>query len=284
MLIYHDEFAQRQTINSADFEFYHYLDMTPPAVDFHSHGFYEVFFFLSGNVRYTVDGRAYQLRPSDILLTNTRDIHRPEISPGKPYERYVLWLNAGFLQSLSRPGDDLTACFTDAAKKKYRLIRPYGETLTQLQTLCRRILFLQRENAFGSATLLYAALTALLVYLNRAYFDTPDTIRQDVVENNTVNQIVDYLEEHLTEDLSLDGLADIFHQSKFYISRQFKDFTGISLYQFVMKKRLLSARAMLQAGCPVMTACMDCGFGDYSNFLKAFKREFGLNPKEYRPN
>ena len=270
-------------MNSPDFEFYHYLDMTPPTVDFHSHEFYEVFFFLSGNVRYMVDGRAYQLRPSDILLTNTRDIHRPEVSPGKPYERYVLWLNADFLQSISRPGDDLTACFTDAARKKYQLIRPDGETLAQLQTLCRRILFLQHENAFGSATLLYTTLTALLVYLNRAYFDTPDTIRQDVVENATVNQIVDYLEEHLTEDLSLDGLADIFHQSKFYISRQFKEFTGISLYQFVMKKRLLSARAMLKAGCPVMTACMDCGFGDYSNFLKAFKREFGHGPKEYRP-
>lgn len=281
MRSYHDEFTQRQTMNSPDFEFYHYLNQTPLVVDFHYHEFYEVFFFISGTVRYTVDGRSYQLRPGDILLTDTRDIHRPEISPDKPYERYVLWLDPGFLQKISRSGDDLTVCFTDAARRKYRLIRPDGETLTQLQSLCRRILRLQRETAFGSASLLYAALTELLVYLNRAYFDTPDAIRRDITESDTVNRVVDYLEEHLAEDLSLDRLADAFHLSKFHLSRQFKEYTGLTIYQFIMKKRLIFARAMLKAGRPVMAACMDCGFSDYSNFLKAFKREFGRNPKEY---
>ncbi len=283
MLPCHDEFTMRQTMNVADFEFFHYLDTTPPALDFHHHDFYEVFFFISGIVNYTVEGRSYQLRPGDILLTNNRDIHRPEIMPGKPYERYVLWVSNGFLRQIQHPKDDLSACFVDAAQKQYKLIRPDGEIFAKLQGLCRRIHELQRENDFGSATLVYAAVTEFLVYLNRAYFDTPAAIRQDVTENDTVNRLVTYIEKHLAEDLNLDNLSAAFHLSKFYLDRQFKQYTGLTIYQFILKKRLMTARAMLRAGIPVLDACMGCGFNDYSNFLKAFKREFGRIPKEFKP-
>lgn len=162
MALYHDTFTQRQTMNRRDFEFYHYLDLEPPTVDFHHHDFYEVLFFVSGAVTYTVEGRSYLLRPGDIVLTNSRDIHRPEAAPGKPYERYVLWITGQLLEQIQQPGDDLTACFRDAAQKQYKLIRPDGDVLAQLQKLCRRVLRLQREEFFGSATLLYAAVAELL--------------------------------------------------------------------------------------------------------------------------
>ena len=82
----------------------------------------------------------------------------------------------------------------------------------------------------------------------------------------------------------IDALLQVneeYQYSKYYLSRQFKQFTGLSLYQYIMKKRLISARNMLRAGSPVMDACLCCGFGDYSNFLKAFKREFAQNPSKY---
>ncbi len=280
MAQYRDIFTPRQTMNRKDFEFYHYLDLDPPTVTFHHHDFYEVFFFVSGTVTYTVEGRSYQLRPGDILLTNNRDIHRPETAPGKPYERYVLWITDSFLQQLQKAGDDLTACFRDAEQKQYKLIRPDGDVLIRLQKLYVRILRLQREDAFGSSTLLYAAVSELLVYLNRAYFGTPSAIRQDVAEDETVNRAVRYIEAHLTEDLTLDDLAEAVHLSKFYLNRRFKQFTGLTVHQFILKKRLITARTMLLSGVSAMDACMGCGFNDYSNFLKAFKREFLLSPRQ----
>ena len=119
------------------------------------------------------------------------------------------------------------------------------------------------------------------MYVSRAYYDAPDSVKNDITENDKINQIISYINENLSEELSLDQLADRFYISKYYLSRQFKQFTGLSLYQYIMKKRLISARNMLRAGSPVMDACLYCGFGDYSNFLKAFKREFGQNPSKY---
>ena len=139
----------------------------------------------------------------------------------------------------------------------------------------------RQSREMGSQALASAYLTEFLVYVSRAYYDAPDSVKNDITENEKINQVIIYNNENLTEELSLDQLASGFYISKYYLSRQFKQFTGLSLYQYIMKKRLISARNMLKAGSPVMDACLCCGFSDYSNFLKAFKREFGQNPSKY---
>ena len=96
--------------------------------------------------------------------------------------------------------------------------------------------------------------------------------------------MIGYINENLADSLSLDNLAGRFYISKFYLSRRFKQFTGLTIYQYIMKKRLITARNMLRAGTPVTVSCLQCGFNDYSNFLKAFKREFGENPSFYSKN
>ena len=90
--MYKEEFNPSQIMKEKYFEFHHTYTEEPLTVEFHQHPFYEIFFFLSGNVNYIIEGRTYNLRPGDILLTGSLDIHRPDIHPGKPYERIVIWL------------------------------------------------------------------------------------------------------------------------------------------------------------------------------------------------
>ncbi len=106
-------------------------------------------------------------------------------------------------------------------------------------------------------------------------------IADDVTENETINQILLYINKNVTCDLSLDDLSERFRISKFYLCKQFKNYTGITVYQYIMKKRLMLSLGMLREGTPVTVACRECGFNDYSNYLKAFKREFGKNPKDF---
>ena len=245
--MYKEEFNPSQIMTEKYFEFHHTCTEEPLTVEFHQHPFYEIFFFLSGNVNYIIEGRNYNLRPGDILLTGSLDIHRPDIHPGKPYERIVIWLADDlFTQLRDLFGDDLSACFTDAAHKDYRLIRPDSQNITELKRICARMSEAKHSKELGSSALVCAYMTEFLVKVSRAYYDTPDTIKNDVTENEKVNQILLYINENLSEDLSLDRLASRFYISKYYLSRQFKQFTGFSLYQYI-----------------------------------AFKREFGKNPSEY---
>lgn len=280
--MYKEAFNPSQIMTERYFEFHHNYDEFPPFVEFHQHPFYEIFFFLSGNVNYIIEGKNYKLRPGDLLLTSSSDIHRPDIQPGKPYERIVIWLSDDFFRHLQDfYGEDLTSCFTDAALKDYRLIRPDSQNIIHLKQLCTQISKAKHRKETGSRALASAYLTEFLVYVSRAYYDTPASIKYDVTENQKINQILSYINENLTENLSLDHLAARFYISKYYLSRQFRQFTGLSLYQYIMKKRLILSRNMLRDGSSVMDACFQCGFGDYSNYLKAFKREFGKNPSKY---
>lgn len=280
--MYKEKFNPRQHMTERYFEFHHTYNETPPMVEFHQHPFYEIFFFLSGNVNYIIEGKNYSLRPGDVLLTSSSDIHRPDIHPGKPYERVVIWLSDDFFGHLREfYGEDLTTCFTDSALKDYRLIRPDSQNILHLKRLCGKISEAKHSREMGSYALASAYLTEFLVHISRAYYDAPDSVKYDVTENEKVNQMLQYINEHLTEDLSLERLAAQLYTSKYYLSRQFKQFTGLSLYQYIMKKRLILSRNMLRAGSSVMDACFQCGFGDYSNFLKAFKREFGKTPRAY---
>lgn len=277
-----DIWTDRQVmLGESAFEFYHYLDNVPPKVEFHQHPFYELFFFLGGNVNYTIEGKTYMLRPGDILLTNSLDIHRPEIAPGKPYERIVLWLEDRFFDQLRAGGDDLASCFADAARKDYRRIRPNQSSLIQMWNLCTQISQAQKSRALGSYTLVYAYLLEFLVEVCRCYFNPSDLVHEDITENEKINSILSYINQNIASPLSLDAIAERFFISKFYLSRQFKQFTGMSIYQYIIKKRVTISRDLLRSGIPVTSACMECGFNDYSNYLKAFKREFGCNPSEF---
>ncbi len=261
--MYKEEFNPCQFMTERYFEFHHTYNETPPTVGFHQHPFYEIFFFLNGNVNYIIEGKSYNLRPGDILLTGSLDIHRPDIHPGKPYERIVIWLSDDFFGHLKDFYDeDLTACFTDSALKDHRLIRPDNQNILHLKKLCARMSEAKRSREIGSYALTSAYLTEFLVHISRAYYDTPDSVKEDIVENEQINQIIVYINENLTEDLSLEHLAGRLYISKSYLCRQFKQFTGLSLYQYIMKKRLTVSRNMLRNGSPVLDACFQCGFGE----------------------
>ena len=280
--MYTDEFTHRQIMMERFYEYHHYRRDSPLSVDFHQHAFYEIYIFISGDVSYIIEGRTYNLRPGDILLTNNSDIHRPEIHPShSPYERIVIWLDDSFFNWLRDVGDDLTACFHDASNRNYRLFRPTETQLLQIQSVCHTIEKERTNKRLGNRVMAYSSIIEILVLLSRAYYEIADSAHHSVTENQQINQIVSYINNHYNEDLNLEHLADQFYLSKYYLSHQFKQFTGLSLYQFIMKKRLTIARNMLMQGKTVTEAYTECGFNDYSNFLKVFKREFGEKPSVF---
>lgn len=279
--MYRDVWTDRQVILAeAGFEFHHYLDAEAPRVEFHQHPFYELLIFLGGDADYTIEGKTYRLCPGDVLLTNRLDIHRPELRPGVPYERVVIWLEDSFFAQLRAGGDDLAACFADAARKNYRRVRPEPARFSRMRALCDDISRDLHERALGSYALACARLFELLVEVCRCYYDAPDDGR-DVTEDEKVNAVLAYINAHIADTLTLDAIAEHFYISKFHLSHQFRRFTGMSIYQYIVKKRVTIARDLLLGGVPATQACHACGFGDYSNFLKAFKREFHQYPRYF---
>lgn len=97
-------------------------------------------------------------------------------------------------------------------------------------------------------------------------------------ERLKLSALLKHINLNINENLSLDELSQRFNLSKFYLTRRFKELTGLSLHQFIVKKRLTKARYLISVGVDPYRAAVDAGFNNYSHFSRTFKSYFGQNP------
>ena len=117
--------------------------------------------------------------------------------------------------------------------------------------------------------------------LSRMIYETENQIA--IKENSSLYQnILNYIETHINENISLNTIADNFYVSKYHIAHIFKNQMGLSIHQYILKKRLSICKAAIVSGSNINTVFLECGFGDYSSFYRAFKKEFGISPKEFK--
>lgn len=276
------KFTARQHMITHDYEFFHYKDDPTLQVEYHNHSFYEVFFFISGKVTYIIEGKSYKLKPYDIILINNRELHKPVIESGETYERYVIWIDPSYIAKLCTDNTDLFMCFESSSKEKYNLLRPGAENLQHIKSVVSKLDKINTAPGFGSSILKNAYITELIVYLNTAYFDTrEDEIKVDIEYNKKISSMIKYINLNLNEDLSLETLSAKFYISKYHLLREFKKYTGYTIHSYIKQKRLIMARMLLNENLKLTEICMRCGFGDYSNFIRSFKKEFGVSPKKY---
>jgi AraC-type DNA-binding domain-containing proteins len=102
--------------------------------------------------------------------------------------------------------------------------------------------------------------------------------------DTTVNSIIKYINENLSRNLSIDILSEKFFVSRYYIMHRFKTCTGYSIHNYIVQKRLIMANALIKSGKPATEASLECGFNDYSSFMRAFKKMFGHSPRQYLKN
>ena len=96
-----------------------------------------------------------------------------------------------------------------------------------------------------------------------------------------IDDIFSYINNHITEEISLDDLEREFYVSKFHISREFKKATGITLHRYIVKAKLDLCKKLIEEGNTIIDVAHICGIGSYNNLFRAFKKEFGITPKEY---
>ncbi len=265
-----------------NFRLFHLKDKKNQEFEFHYHDFNKIIIFLSGNVTYLVEGKAYDLKPWDILLINHHDIHKPVIDSGTAYERVVIWLQPDYIKAQADHACDLTQCFTATTEKSFNLIRLNPTLQTEIQTLLQQLESSLESREFGHELLSHSYFLQFMVYLNRVFL--PETYQLDASASRydqQITEILTYINTHLGEDLSNESLADRFYVSKYYLMHKFKETTGYTLHSYVQQKRLLHSADLMRGGTPVLKAAALCGFSDYSTFLRAFRKFYGISPKTF---
>ena len=275
-------FEPRQQMRGDDFEIFHHLDAQSCNVRPHMHDFYELYCPLSEGMRYIVEGKIYALEPGQLLLIGPGETHRPDIEDGaEPFERIVLWMNAEFVGSLTGTLPLLKRTLLSGLKGR-NLISPDVETYEILRGLMLSLLREKRLDAPDSPVLCRLVATQLLIHLSRYLARTPGPASLRTGHRDAeVMRVYDYIRAHLSDDLSVAGLAELFFMDKNTLTRQFKRLVGMTPGECIRKLRLQAAHAMISGGVSMQVACTECGFSDYSAFYRAFRQVYGLSPSAY---
>lgn len=267
-----------------DFRIFHLRDKISIDFQFHYHDFNKIVIFISGDVTYLIEGSSYKLKPWDILLINSNDIHKALINPNEVYERMILWINPDFLISRNNKCN-LLSCFELASKRHFNLLRLENNHLNIIKKLLFAMETSLKNKELGYKVLMDSLFMQFMVYANRLFLSQKDMKElSDIKCDENITNILNYINENLKENLSLDNISSKFYMSKYYLMHKFKEQTGYTIHSYILQKRLIMSNLLIKKGKSITDACLESGFNDYSNFLRAFKKMFRLSPREYYKN
>ncbi len=237
----------------------------------HCHSSHELIYILQGEGKYIVEGVEYPLHPHALLLMRPYEYHYVCPHPNQNYERVVIHFDEQQLPDCLREHPMLREHGGNyfSLKSINNPVRAAYEMLDSLIALS----FDGMQQTPEAESFLRATITQILLLLAR---ETPEGAPTG--EPGTVLRIIDYLNGHLCEELSLEALAREFFISKYHLCRIFHAQTGASIFTYFNTKRMALARKMIASGETATAAAAALGFRDYSSFYRAYRKQFGESP------
>lgn len=275
-------FSTRQYMTSDDFEIYYYSDSSLENVAMHSHDYFEFYFFLEGDISMQIGEQIHPVRFGDVMLIPPGLSHKPLIhSTEPPYRRFILWISMAYYRRLQSLSPDYTYLMDYVQRRRQYLFHHDQIAFNTIQAKLIRSIEEMKSNRFGHQTQTDLCIQELMLHLNRLVYERSHAPRKSEQEF-LYQSICTYIEGHLEEDLSLDRLSRMFFVSKYHIAHIFKDNLGLSIHRFITCKRLEQCREAILSGMTISHAYRTFGFGDYSSFFRAFKKEYGISPKDFQ--
>jgi len=245
----------------------------------HVHDFYEVILCLKGEMLCQVEDKQYEMREGDLISVYPGEMHQMQVQEKSICEFYMLHVNLDLTRQFEMISPDIRMRYNE--KRQHILVHTHGMRYAQMEEIFKKICQEEKEQGFGWETLMYAYEVEIIT--NVARIDKEGTSAYGKpVQSSTVDQMIRYINEHLSNELTVSEIADTFYISESYVSQLFHRHLGVSPHRFIMKKRMVKARRLLLDGENIQQILPIVGYQDYSAFLRAFKLEYGMTPGRYK--
>lgn len=275
----------RSLINSStpppahgDYEAMYRLSPSIDLSELHSHSHYEIYFHIRGGHMLYVNGASYIMEPGTFTVFPPSLLHG--IVGGRElvnYERAFVYVTGELLKKLGGGLIDFENLLR--APREGRLFMQHMDA----QTLghCVEIIKQMAENSDSSPAARLRDLSCLTLIL----LDVSNTLSHSSNARHTsadafTGTVKTYIDENFARRLTISSLAEKFSVSESSLCHNFRKSTGETVYSYILKKRVIYARELMETGISATEAAYKSGFGSYSNFLRAFEKLEGQTPRE----
>lgn len=272
---------------------YQELEMSSPLVDthrdvtysnltvqLHSHTFYELLYCRTDcGGEYLIGSERYRMQRGDVIFVPPGMGHRPLLPEQMeaPYKRYVIWLSQEMMDlfgSVYAPDEARSFPYSRLLRTPARQSEEFGELFR------RGVQEAEAQRPGWQSAVLGNTLT-LLTQLGRA-LQEHDAHLMQAESPELLDRVLAYIEDHLSERITLADTAKQFFVSESTISQVFRKKLNVSFYHTVTQRRLISAKTLIAQGMELEQVGRSVGFADYSTFYRAFRKEFGIGPSQFR--
>lgn len=237
----------------------------------------EILLFKKGNVDFYINSQFTHLCPGDLILIPPNLVHGYCAKDCSTYERITTHISEDFADTLCTEQNNLLKCFS---QNEPRFLHMETQQISLYEMYVDSAIAYLKENQFGQDIFIKSTLSLLLLLINTTDQNISANTAKDAFPE-LIFRTLTYIDKHYTEEISVQTIAYHLGISSSRLCHVFKDFMGVSLWNYVITKRIQLAKLLLDEGSSITNACYECGFQDYSHFLRSFHNLVGVTPKKY---
>ncbi len=247
--------------------------------DYHVHDEYEILYVLDGRVLYNIIDKQYTLESGDMILIPINTLHKIA-NPKEKTKRIVLSFSNDYITHFSTDKTNLLNVFNRIKETNIHKISFKNQLKKILENNLKQLCQLFVSNEYGADIVYNSKFAQTMLLINNEF----QSLREDYIPNeddSTISLITKYIDENIDKKITLLDLSKYTSLSVSRLAHLFKEKTGITIIQYLTKKRLVLSKNLLRKKIPIHIICEECGFQDYTSFFRSFKKEYNITPKQF---
>lgn len=248
--------------------------------DYHTKNEYEIFLLLEKQADYYIERSCYNMTRGSLMIIAPNEVRKLSDMEDMDFSRISICFEPSRIRDLREEGKRLLNCFLMREMGENNMVSLNERQIEEFIQLTNKIINCSISDTYGNDILAFSYLLQLLVFTNQVYNNSKPVMPGAMPVR--VQPILQYIDEHLCDDLTVDSIARALSMSRSNISKVFKEETDSTIHNYIISRRIVYAQKLLQQGHNVTETCYMAGFNDYASFIRCFKRITGNPPGMYK--
>lgn len=252
---------------------------------YHHHDLYEIIYIVKGKIQFYIEEKKYELSDGDMILVSPNLLHKLVFTEESECERIIINFTENYAKSFQTERTNILEIFSLIDKKGMHKISFYPEKRKRLEMYFKEMAKNQFSSVFGADLSFNINFLEFMLLVNKVYMNLNEgELIYKNINDPYITKAIEYINKNIEKRIQLSDIANHLSLSVSRISHLFKETTGLSIMNYIIKKRLVLAQKLLKNGVHIKDVYCQCGFPDEASFFRYFKQEYNTTPKKFAQN